>query len=369
MMMENPLVERTVRVGLDRRAYEIIIRPGVLKESGRLIADVFPDSKSLVLITNTKVGPLYAEEVRAGLEWAGFNVAVFEVPVGERYKSLNTATKLYGRLLEVGADRSSGIVALGGGVIGDLAGFVAATYMRGIPFVQIPTTLLAQVDSSVGGKTAVNHPLAKNIIGAFYQPKLVIIDPDVLATLPTREFRAGLSEIIKYALVAGGKTADLVREGLPFPDRGALVPVIAECCAYKAAIVEKDERDRGLRAVLNYGHTIGHAIEAVAGYRRYNHGEAVAIGMVGAAIVGERLGLLSREQVELHLRLLRTAGLPESAHRVAPEAVFEHLRMDKKRVGGQDRMVLLEDLGRPQVRDVQSGLIREVIRMIVEGEA
>ncbi len=365
--MEKPEVERTVRVGLGRRSYNIIIRPGVLKESGRLIADVFPDSKSLALITNTKVGPIYAEEVRAGLEWAGFDVTVLEVPVGERYKSLKTAAKLYGRLLGAGADRSSAIVALGGGVIGDLAGFVAATYMRGIPFAQIPTSLLAQVDSSVGGKTAVNHPLAKNVIGAFYQPKLVIIDPDALATLPPREFRAGLSEIIKYALIAGGEIADLVREGLPFADRETLVPVIAECCDYKARIVEKDERDQGVRAILNYGHTIGHAIEAVAGYRRYNHGEAVAVGMMGAALVGERMGLLASDQVDLHRELIRMAGLPESAQRIEPEAVFDHLKLDKKRVGGRDRMVLLEGLGHPEVFDVQSGLIREVIGTLVEG--
>ncbi len=368
-MMERPIVERTLRVGLRRRAYDIVIRRGALKESGKLLAEAFSDAKNIILITNTKVGPLYVEEVRAGIEWAGADVNVIDVPVGERYKSLKTAAKLYGRLLELGADRSSAIVALGGGVIGDLAGFVAATYMRGIPFAQIPTSLLAQVDSSVGGKTAVNHPQAKNIIGAFYQPKLVIIDPDVLTTLPPREFRAGLSEIIKYAFIAGGELAELIRAGLPFTDREALVPVIAECCAYKARIVEKDERDQGVRAVLNYGHTIGHAIEAVAGYQRYNHGEAIAVGMIGAALVGERMGLISSEEVRVHRELIRLAGLPESARRLDPKTVYEHLKLDKKRVGGRDRMVLLEGLGRPEVFDVQGELIREAIEAVVEGGA
>lgn len=359
--MGPTMVETDVRVGLGARAYGILVEPGSLARCGTLIAGVLEPPRKLIIITNEEIGAVYADRVRAGLEGAGFDVALIEVPVGEAYKSLDSAGQLYGRLLDLGADRSSAIVALGGGVIGDLAGFVAATYMRGISFVQIPTSLLAQVDSSVGGKTAVNHPRAKNIIGAFHQPRLVVIDPDLLQTLPPREFRAGLSEIIKYALIAGGPLLERVQKGLPFDDVAALVPVIVDCCAYKARVVEEDELDSGGRAVLNYGHTIGHAIEALAGYSRYNHGEAVAVGMIGAALIGARSGLLTDSEVELHRRLVKAAGLPSTFEGLEPRAVLKHLRLDKKRVGDRDRLVLLDGVGRPEVRDVDSALIMEAI--------
>jgi 3-dehydroquinate synthase len=359
--------ESKVRVGLGSRAYDITVKPGSLSECGRPIAGVLPPPRKLAVITNDKISELYGNTVRAGLEAAGFEVSFLEVSEGERYKSLESAGMLYGRLLELGADRTSALIALGGGVIGDLTGFVAATYMRGIAFVQIPTSLLAQVDSSVGGKTAVNHPLAKNIIGAFYQPRLVLIDPEVLSTLPPREFRAGLSEIVKYGLIAGEPLLGQVRAGLPFrDDPAALVPIIIASCTYKAGIVEQDEFDSGVRAVLNYGHTIGHALEAVAGYRRYNHGEAVAVGMIGAALIGERLGMLDPREVEIHRELIEAAGLPSAIDKVDPEAVIDHLSLDKKRVGGRDRLVLLNGLGRPEVREVEGELIREaIVRLVV----
>lgn len=357
-----------VKVGLGARAYDILVEPGLLAECGKLLADVLNPPRKLALITDEAVGALYEASVRERLESAGFEVAVIEMPAGEHSKSLNSADRIYSDLLEFGLDRGSAIVALGGGVIGDLAGFVAGTYMRGISFVQIPTSLLAQVDSSVGGKTAVNHPQAKNIIGVFHQPRLVIIDPNVLDSLPPREFRAGLAEIIKYALIAGGSLFDRVEEGLPFSDdKAALVSVIVQSCAYKATVVEEDERDDGRRAVLNYGHTIGHAIEALAGYSRYNHGEAVAVGMVGAALIGARLGLLTEREVELHRQLVEAAGLPLRVEGLSSRAIFDRLRLDKKRAGGRDRFVLLNGLGRPEVRDVDSQLILDVIEELSGG--
>lgn len=373
-----------VEVGLGDRAYDILVGAGLLGETGALAARVLPAPRKSVVITDKKIGGLYGKTLVASLKGAGYEVSVIEVPVGERYKSLSVAGGLYGRLLELEADRTTLIAALGGGVVGDLTGFTAATYMRGVPFIQIPTSLLAQVDSSVGGKTAVNHPSAKNIIGAFYQPRLVVVDTDVLTTLPAREFRAGMSEIIKYALISGGDLLAKVRdftERVPktgatsrtraaavLRDRAALEKVIVECCSFKAKVVEKDEFDEGLRAVLNYGHTIGHALEAVAGYRRYNHGEGVAVGMIGAALIARRLGMLGNAEVALHRELVGGVGLPAAAPGIDAGAVFSHLRKDKKRLSGRDRFVLLNGVGSPEVHDVDAGLIKETIANLTRAE-
>lgn len=354
---------------LGARGYDILVGAGILESAGQIVASVCPLRKKLIVITNSKVAALYGRLVIGGLKTAGYAVSVVEVPVGERYKSLATADKLYGRFLEFGADRSTVVVALGGGVIGDLAGFVAATFMRGLEFIQIPTTLLAQVDSSVGGKTAVNHRLAKNIIGAFHQPKLVISDPLALETLPGRELRAGLSEVIKYALIGGGKIFDAVRAALPLhggPD--GLTPVIVACCRFKAEVVAGDERDLGGRAILNYGHTIGHALEAVAGYRRYNHGEAVAVGMIGAARISNLKGLMGAADVQVHHELIGDAGLPQKIENIDIGLVYNHLQHDKKRVGGGDRLVLLAGIGRPRVVEIESGLIKKTLGGLSGGD-
>lgn len=356
------LAGETVRVALGGRGYDIIVGPGLIERAGELIAPILPAADRLVIVTNPKIGRIYGRKVVDGLKKSAAAVSIIEVPAGERYKSLGTANKLYSRLLELEADRKTVIVALGGGVIGDLAGFVAATFMRGLAYVQIPTTLLAQVDSSVGGKTAVNHRLAKNVIGVFHQPRLVIIDPDALKTLDAREIRTGLGEVVKYALIAGRSILEPVREFFSSGrDLSGLAPIIHACCHYKAGIVAEDERDLGLRAVLNYGHTIGHAIEAVAGYRHYNHGEAIALGMLGAANIARAKGLMSERVVAVHRELIAAAGLPLRTEGIDPAAVFSHMRHDKKRVGGSDMLVLLKGLGRPIVAPVESALIKEAI--------
>ncbi|MDP1809054.1 MAG: 3-dehydroquinate synthase [Actinomycetota bacterium] len=402
-MMESG-VDDKVRVELGARSYDILIGPGLLAKVGDLTASVLPATQGAVIITNPAIARLYGGTVERGLRSAGFKVTTLEAPAGERAKSLAAANKIYGRLLELGADRQTVILALGGGVIGDLAGFIAATYMRGVPYIQLPTTLLAQVDSSIGGKTAVDHALAKNTIGAFYQPKSVIIDPLVLETLPPRELRTGLSEVIKYALISGEPLLSRVRELLSLdlgghnertrpkaPDArltkpearerihdyvtepkarktqqtgfsGALLAgIIADCCRYKAEVVAGDERDLGRRAVLNYGHTIGHAIEVAAGYRRYNHGEAVAVGMIGAARIAQAKGWLKPADVRLHQELIRAAGLPSTTVKVAAAEIYKHLKHDKKREQGSDRLVLLKGLGRPVVAPVEPNLIKKTI--------
>lgn len=371
--MKSPVDDR-VRVELGARSYDILIGKGLLAGVGELIASVLPSPGEAVIITNPVIARLYGGSVTKSLRSAGFKVTTLDVPAGERSKSLSTANKIYGRLLELGADRRTVIVALGGGVIGDLAGFVAATYMRGVPYIQIPTTLLAQVDSSVGGKTAVDHALAKNIIGAFYQPKSVIIDPLVLETLPPRELRTGLSEIIKYALIGGEPLLSRVAELLSLDLGGhnermrLLAGVIADCCRYKAEVVAEDETDLGRRAVLNYGHTIGHAIEVAAGYRRYNHGESVAVGMIAAARIALAKGWLEPADVELHREMIRAAGLPTTTVRVAAADINEHLKHDKKREKGSDRLVLLKGLGCPVVTPVEPSLIKKTVAGLSGGE-
>jgi len=379
-----------VRVELGARGYDILIAPGLLAKAGELAAKVVPAPGRAFIITNPVIAGLYGGDAERSLRAAGFTVTTLEVPAGERAKTLAAAGKIYGRLLELGADRRSMVVALGGGVIGDLAGFIAATYMRGIPYIQLPTTLLAQVDSSVGGKTAVDHALGKNIIGVFYQPRLVVIDPRVLGTLPPRELRTGLSEVIKYALISGEPLLSRVRAALPLdlgraegtgsegtgsgraikqvfiarPDTNAaaaLAGIIADCCRYKAKVVAEDECDLGRRAVLNYGHTIGHAIEVAAGYRRYNHGEAVAVGMIAAARIARARGWLNEADVLLHEELISAAGLPLTMAKVAAAEVFSNLKYDKKREEGSDRMVLLKGPGRPVVSSVEPNLIKKTI--------
>ncbi len=356
-----------VRVGLAERSYDILIGAGLLDKAGSLLEEVVSSPSLAVIITNPRINELYGARVVSSLKGVGCRVSVMEVLAGERYKTLGSANKVYEHLLELGADRQTVIIALGGGVIGDLAGFAAATFMRVLPYVQIPTTLLAQVDSSVGGKTAVNHRLAKNIIGAFYQPLLVIIDPEALLTLVPRELKTGLGEVVKYALIGGEPLLSKVRNALPL-DKGItkLTPIIIDCCRFKAEVVNEDERDRGRRAILNYGHTIGHAIEAVAGYRRYNHGEAIAVGMIGAAQIAADMGWLSKDDLLSHIDLAQAAGLPLTMKNVDPDQVYKHLSYDKKRVKGKDHLVLLKGLGKPVVVPVEDESIKDMSRRLAD---
>ncbi len=339
---------REVKVNLGNRAYNIIIDRGLLARAGRLIARL-PVGRKAMLVTNPLVGEMYADLLTESLSRAGITVTRVDVPDGERYKTLASAEMLYDRAFSAGLDRRCPVVALGGGVVGDLAGFVAATYMRGVPFIQVPTTLLAQVDSSVGGKVAVNHPRGKNIIGAFYQPALVISDTDTLRTLDGREIRSGLAEVIKYGIIGDAAFFNWLESNI---DRvlalepEALAHVIERSCRSKARVVENDETEQGNRAILNLGHTVGHAIEALAGYGRYTHGEAVAIGTAVAARMAVDMGLLQAEEEQRIRNLLARAGLPLAVpEELATGDIINSMYGDKKTFGGEITFILLKTIG------------------------
>jgi 3-dehydroquinate synthase len=302
----------------------------------------------VAVITNPTVNSLYGGMARSSLSEAGFAVTVVEIPDGEEYKSAATLSAVYDALIDAGLDRKSFIVALGGGVVGDLAGFAAATYLRGIPFVQVPTTLLAQVDSSVGGKTAIDHPRGKNLIGAFYQPRLVLIDVDTLSTLPDREYRAGLAEVIKYGVAVDGPFFEYLEDQAEYistKDQGCLEMVIRRCCEIKAHVVELDEKESGLRAVLNYGHTLGHAFEAVAGYREMVHGEAIAIGMVLAARISAGLGHCSADDAERVTALITRLGLPTLPPEAERSSLLAAILTDKKSHNGTISFICNKGIG------------------------
>ncbi|MCL5289564.1 MAG: 3-dehydroquinate synthase [Bacillota bacterium] len=324
---------RRIDVALGSRSYPIYIAGGLLNDLGAYLSEM-PLGKKVLLITDTHVDPLYGEKARDTLARAGFQVAAVRVPAGENSKTLDQAAKLYDTAFGHGLDRSCPVVALGGGVVGDLAGFVAATYMRGVPFVQVPTTLLSQVDSSVGGKVAVNHPRGKNIIGAFYQPRMVLVDVDTLQTLNARELRAGLAEVIKYGVIWDEEFFAWLEEnssGVLNLEPAALEYVIETCCKIKAAVVEQDETEQGRRAILNYGHTIGHAIESLSGYGTYLHGEAVAVGMVLEARLALNKDLLTIDEAARITRLLSQVGLPVSLPQgLAAGDMIKSMYFDKK---------------------------------------
>ncbi|MDO8886511.1 3-dehydroquinate synthase [Candidatus Oleimmundimicrobium sp.] len=362
--MSNNLQEKKVKVNLDKRSYDIVIGSGLIDEIGLKIKPLI-SSKRVFIISNPTVFSLYGDRVCRSLKSVGFDVNFLEVSDGENYKSLETAYELYGQLINHNASRFDVIIALGGGVIGDLAGFVAATYMRGLPFIQLPTTLLAQVDSSVGGKVAVNHPKAKNLIGCFYQPRFVLIDIDVLKTLPERELKVGLAEVIKYGFLSGEEFLSFLEEHIE--DILAINPeilteVVLRCCEFKARIVEADEKDFGKRAILNYGHTIGHVIEASSGYKKYRHGEAIAIGMVCAAKIAQKRGLIQEGFVRQHEDILKRAGLPIMPPSLDAKDVMKHLLLDKKRCDEDHAFVLLKGIGEPIIESVAGDDILESLK-------
>ena len=341
---------RTIEVALGDRSYPIHIGPGLLDDV-ELLRQQIP-SQQLLIVTDTTVAPLFLQRIRDTFQ--DRQVAVATLPDGEQEKSLRQFENLIDMLIAGRFHRDAAAVALGGGVIGDLTGFAAATYQRGIDFVQLPTTLLAQVDSSVGGKTAVNHPAAKNMVGAFHQPKTVIIDTLTLETLPERQLRAGLAEVIKYGLIMD---ADFFRwlehniEALLARDSDALTEAIATSCLAKARVVAADERELGQRALLNLGHTFGHAIEALAGYGEVLHGEAVAIGMLLAAETSVTIGMLPADQLAPIRRLIERAGLPVTLPALAPAAILETMALDKKVKQGRLRLVLLDAIGSARLVD------------------
>nr|WP_312514472.1 bifunctional shikimate kinase/3-dehydroquinate synthase AroKB [Massilia sp.] len=349
-MNEQAQTHLTLNVDLGERSYPIAIGPGLL-DDGALLARHIQGQK-VAIVTNTTVAPLYLDKVAGHLRAAGREVVEIVLPDGEEHKNWQSLNLVYDALLQNKCDRKTTLVALGGGVIGDLTGFAASSYMRGVPFVQIPTTLLAQVDSSVGGKTGINHPLGKNMIGAFYQPRAVLADTATLDTLPARELAAGLAEVIKHGAVLDAAFFDWIEaniDKLVGRDPDALAHAIARSCEIKADVVRKDEREGGLRAVLNFGHTFGHAIENGLGYGAWLHGEAVGCGMVMAADLSARLGLIDPASVERMRALVRAAGLPASAPDLGEARWIELMAVDKKNEGGEIRFILLKPLGSPSI--------------------
>ena len=321
-----------IKVALGERSYDIKLGAAVLDTVGSLCRDLGLSGTAAV-VSNTTVAPLYFNQVRVSLEAAGYRVCLVSLPDGEAFKNSATMDLIYDGLVDASLDRGSFILALGGGVIGDMAGFAAASYLRGIPFVQLPTTLLSQVDSSVGGKTGFNHPRGKNLIGAFYQPRAVLIDVATLDTLPDREYRSGLGEIVKYGAVLDADFFTFLEDNadlLLARDKAALIQAVGRSCAIKARVVEADEREGGVRAVLNYGHTLGHAVETLTGYSRYLHGEAVAIGMVQAARVSQSYGFCSQAECERIEALVSSFGLPLQPPAFSAKAYAEALSHDKK---------------------------------------
>ncbi|MEX1033284.1 MAG: 3-dehydroquinate synthase [Cellvibrionaceae bacterium] len=359
----------TVEVDLGDRRYPIYIGPGVLNDGSLLHPHI--RGKQVCIVTNTTVAPLYLGPVQAAL--AGYQVAVVELPDGEQHKNLLTLNQIYDALLAAGHHRTTTLIALGGGVVGDMTGFAAATYQRGVDFIQIPTTLLAQVDSSVGGKTGVNHALGKNMIGAFHQPRAVIADTAVLGSLPKREFAAGLAEVVKYGLIADtGFFAWLETEldALLNQDPDALAYAIERSCAIKADIVARDERETGIRAWLNLGHTFGHAIETAQGYGNWLHGEAVAAGMIMALDLSRRLGWLDRSVQQRLQVMLSRIGLPNRPPQIDEARFISLMAGDKKVLDGKIRLVLLEDIGRVVVTtDVPRALLKATLNSMMAVDA
>ncbi len=353
-----------ITVDLGPRSYSIVVAAGALGDVGSRLRELRLGSRT-ALVSDAAVGRLYRKTVTSSLEAAGFSVAAIEVPEGEGAKTLEVAERCWNELLAAGLDRTSTVLALGGGAVGDVAGFAAATYMRGVNFVQLPTTVLAQVDASIGGKTAIDHTLAKNLIGAFHQPRLVIVDPAVARTLPEREFRSGLAEIVKHGIVLdAGYFAELERDLAPLRARelGVLESIIAGSCRLKASVVERDEREAELRHVLNYGHTIGHALEAATGYARLTHGEAVSLGIVAEARLARRLGIAGAETVARQERMLDALGLPVRDASIDVEPVVAAIARDKKAKDGRVPFVLAPQIGTFRlVLDVPGGDVRAAI--------
>ena len=357
-----------LNIDLGERSYEIILGSDVLTKVGESLSKVLQPSR-VVLVTHPVLFQLYGDKILPGFKDQGWTLDVIEVPEGETSKTLKQAEIIYDRLLDLKCDRKSVLIAFGGGVIGDLVGFVAATFQRGIPFVQVPTTLLSQVDSSVGGKTAVNHPKGKNIIGAFYQPRLVAADLDTLQSLPREEFRAGLAEVIKYGVIYDATLFDYLEqntEKIMRLEKECLMHIIKTSCSIKAEVVEKDERESHYRMILNFGHTLGHAIEALTGYSKFIHGEAVAIGMVYAAKLSHQLGKCPQEIPERIMELVKKCGLPVDLPDLDPQLIIESLYHDKKTINNKIKFILVKGIGKIEIiNDISEGDIRKLLQKTI----
>jgi 3-dehydroquinate synthase len=357
---------KKVKVALGGKSYQIYIGSGILAQTGRWLSEQGFSGK-LVIITDPTVNKLYGEALNQRLTEGSFSASTLLVPEGEEQKSLETAGRLYYELTNCYAERTTPILALGGGVIGDLAGFVAATYLRGVPLVQMPTTLLAQVDSSIGGKVAIDHGRLKNMIGAFYQPRLVIADVITLKTLPAHELADGLAEVIKSAAIRDAKFFAFLEENLDkikSRDEGALQEIVFQSVRIKADVVAKDEMDLGLRNILNYGHTIGHAIESASDFK-IGHGQAVAIGMVTAARISNQMGILDINEVIKLREVIEQAGLPTEMPDLKPEEIIQAMKHDKKVRENTVRFVLLKSIGDVFVSD---GVSQSLVERILAGD-
>ena len=359
----HPGAMKRVKVTLGSNSYQVHIGSGILAQAGQhLREEGFSDS--LVIITNPVVEGLYGDTLKQNLTRDGFRVTVLQVPDGEGQKSLETAGRLYHELTSCYAERTTPILALGGGVIGDLAGFVAATYLRGVPLIQIPTTLLAQVDSSIGGKVAIDHGQLKNMIGAFYQPRLVISDIDTLKTLDARILTGGLAEVIKYGVIRDEGLLSYIEENLDkikSLDSGALEEIVLRSAEFKAEVVEQDEKDLGLRAILNYGHTVGHAIESVSDFK-VEHGAAVAMGMLAAARISNKMGVLNKAELLRLQSLIERAGLSTAMPKLEIKEMLQAITHDKKVLEGKVRFILPQSLGKVFITDeVSLSLVEQIL--------
>jgi len=355
-------ITKRIRIDLPERGYDIVVGAGLLGQA-QTYADL-PAGTTAVIVTNTTVAPLLAERLTVALRTRFAQVEVIELPDGEAHKDWATLNLIFDALLASACDRRTTLFALGGGVVGDMTGFAAACYMRGVPYVHVPTTLLAQVDSSVGGKTAINHPLGKNMIGVFNQPLRVVADLDTLDTLPERELIAGLAEVIKYGPIADAAFLDWIEanlDALKVRDKAALAHAIKRSCEIKAWVVGQDEREAGLREILNFGHTFGHAIETGLGHGAWLHGEAVGCGMVMGAELSARLGLIDADYAQRIHRVVARAGLPVSGPRLGASRYLELMRHDKKARAGAIRFVVIESPGRACVRAADDALVAEVL--------
>ncbi|MBI5275234.1 MAG: 3-dehydroquinate synthase [Burkholderiales bacterium] len=351
-----------VPIALGERSYEILIGTGLLADESAWAG--LPQSAAALVVTNETVEPLYGAQLVRAIAAHHKAVHTVALPDGEAHKDWPTLNRIFDALLANACDRKTVLYALGGGVVGDMTGFAAACYMRGVPFVQVPTTLLAQVDSSVGGKTAINHPLGKNMIGAFYQPLRVVCDLATLATLPLREFAAGLAEVIKYGPIADMAFLEWIEANLAAlvaRDPQALAHAVRRSCEIKAEVVGQDEREAGLRAILNFGHTFGHAIESGLGYGEWLHGEAVGCGMVMGAELSKRLGLVDAAFVERLTALVAKAGLPTRGPALGADRYLDLMRVDKKAEGGEIRFVVVGPPGQASMRPAPDAMVRDVL--------
>ncbi len=355
---------KNIFVNLGKDSYHIIIDRDILNRVGPHISKIIKPCRA-VIVTDKTVEPLYGKAVFDSLSECNFDVKLVSIEAGEDQKTISKAEELYGTLFDHKVDRKSPLIALGGGVIGDLAGFVASTFMRGIPFVQIPTTLLAQVDSSIGGKVAVNHPRGKNMIGCFYQPKLVFIDTTTLQTLPKAEIIAGMVEVIKYGMIKDSVFFEYIEKHLSEIlelDDIALEKIIHDACMIKAQVVELDEKEEGLRAILNYGHTIGHALEALTSYKKYRHGEAVAMGMIYATKIAQEMNLADDTVLKRQESLFKKLGLSLKDNELNPNDIVRVLYQDKKTIGGKLRLVLPTGIGDVTITDkISDKVIQDVL--------